>query len=205
MNTKFKAVLKLGTQTPDGKVTLCQNITNNIVANPTYFPTASLPLPVTSMTSCVNNLHNAILATASGAAGSISNMHEKERILTSVFNVVRAYVEMQANNTTDPQTVIQAAGMIASKSSGGASVSELTIAALGNGVLQISVPRQTGESAFIYYYSSDNGNTWQEFECSKYATVQLKNQTPASTLQFKYVAIGKTKGAFSQTKSAIVL
>jgi hypothetical protein len=205
MNTKFKVALNMSKLNPDGKVTTGQNIINSIVANPTYFPTSTLPLPMASATSSVNNLHNAILATASGTAGSVSNMHEKERIVISVFNVLKAYVEMQANNTVDAKTVIEAAGMTAIKGTGGSAVSELTIVALGNGTLQISVPRNTGESAFIYFYSNDNGNTWTEFECSKLATVQLKNQAPASTLQFRYAPISKTKGALSQTKSAIVL
>jgi hypothetical protein len=205
MNTKLKAALKMSTLSPDGKVTTGQNIINSMVAAVNYFPTASLPLPIASMTSCINNLHNAILATASGTQGSISNMHEKERIVLSIFNVVRAYVEMTANNTSDPQTVIEAAGMTSSKSGGNTSVTELTIVALGNGILQVSVPRQSGESAFVYQFSSDNETSWQEFECSKLATIQLKNQTPASTLFFRYAAVGKTKGAFSQTKSAIVL
>lgn len=205
MNTKLKAALKMSTQSPDGKVTTGQNIITSMMAAPTYFAPSTLPLPFASMTACITNLHNAILATGSGSAGSISNMHEKERIVTSIFNVVRAYVEMVANNTTDPQTVIEAAGMFAVKANGGSSVSELTITALGNGVLQVSVPRNTGESSFIYQYSTDGGTTWLEFECSKLATVQLTNQTPASTLFFRYAAIGKTKGGFSQTKSAIVL
>jgi hypothetical protein len=205
MATKFKAALKMSTLSPDGKVTSGQNIINSIVASPTYFPTNTLPLPPNSVTAALTNLHNSILATASGAQGSISNMHEKERIVISVFNVLRAYVEMQANNTSDPQTVIEAAGMVASKNNGGTLVTELTLTATGNGSIQVSVPRNVGESAFVYQYSSDGGTTWQEFECSKLATVSLKNQTPASTLWFRYAAIGKAKGAFSQTKSVIVL
>ena len=195
----------MSTLNPDEKVTLGQNIINSIVATPTYFPTASLPLPAASATAAISNLHNAILATASGTAGSISNMHEKERIVVSVFNVYRAYVEMQANNTTDAKTVIEAAGMIAVKNAGGVYVSDLTLTALGNGEVQVSVPRGTGESAFIYQYSSDGGTTWQDVECSKLATILHKNQTPASTLLYRFAAIGKTKGAFSQPKSVIVL
>lgn len=205
MNLKLKAALNMSSLSPDGKVTLGQNIINSIVAAPTYFPTTSLPLPLASATAALNNLHNSILATASGAQGSISNMHEKERIVVSMFNVLRAYIEMQANNTTDPQTVIEAAGMTVNKGGGNSAVAELTIIPLGNGVMQVSVPRNTGEKAFVYYYSSDGGNTWLEFECSALATVELKNQTPASTLQFKYAPITKTKGGFSQVKSAIVL
>ena len=205
MTTKLKAALNMSTQTPDGKVTLGQNIINSMVAAATYFPTSSLPLPMASATAAITNLHNAIITAGSGAQGSASNMHEKERIVLSVFNVLRAYVEMQANNTTDPQTVIEAAGMTVNKGGGGSAVADLTIVPLGNGILQVSVPRNTGEKAFIYYYSNDGGNTWIDFECSSLATVQLKNQTPASTLQFKYVPIAKTRGAYSQVKNAIVL
>lgn len=119
MNTKLKADLKMSILSPDGKVTTGQNIINSMQAAPNYFPPASMPIPFTSMTSCINNLHNAILATGSGSAGSVSNMHEKERIVLSIFNVVRAFVEMQANNTADPKTVIEAAGMVAIKNNGG--------------------------------------------------------------------------------------
>ena len=205
MITKLKAALNMSSLSPDGKVTLGQNIINSIVASPTYFPTASLPLPLASVTAAITNLHNAILATGSGTAGSISNMREKERIVVSMFNVLRAYVEMQANNTLDPQTVIEAAGMTVNRGGGNSGVTELTVTPLGNGVLQVSVPRNVGEKAFIFYYSSDNGTTWIEFESSYLTTVQLKNQTPASTLQFKYAPITKAKGAYSQVKTAIVL
>lgn len=205
MNSKTHAALKMGTLSPDGKVTTGKNIINSIAAAPSVFPTSSLPLPLASATNALDDLHNAILATATGSAGSVSNMHEKERIVMFTFNILKAYVEMVANNTTDPQTVIEAAGMSVAKQGGNTSVTELTITALGNGSMEISVPRNTGEKAFVYFYSADNGNTWIEFECSTLATVTLKNQIPASSLQFKYAPIAKTKGAFSQIKTAIVL
>ena len=205
MNSKLKAALKMSTLTPDGKVTTGQNIINSIQANATYFPVASLPLPLASLQTGITNLHNAIIATGSGMAGTTSNMHEKERLVLSLFNLMRAYVEMQANNTTNPQTIIEAAGMVAVSITGGAPVTELTITALGNGTMQISAPRQKGEVSFIYQYSNDNGATWLEIDCSKLATIYQKNQTPASTLLYRFAAVGKTKGAFSQVKSAIVL
>ena len=205
MNTKLKAALKMSAQSPDGKVTLGQNIINSIVASPMYFPVSGLPTPIASLQNSLSNLHTAILATATGAAGTVSNMHEKERIVLSLFNVLRAYVEMQANNTADPKTVIEAAGMVAVTPNGGVPVTELTLSAIGNGSVQIWVPRGQGEAAFIYQYSTDGGNTWLEVDCSKLATVTLKNQSPASVLHFRYAPVGKTKGAFSQSKSVIVL
>jgi len=205
MNTKLKAALKMSTLTPDGKVTKGQFIITSMQQAPQYFVVANLPIPFASATAAVTALHNAVLATASGNAGSVSNMHEKERLLISIFNIYRPYVEMIANATADPKTIIEAAGMTAVAVGGGTPVSELTITALGNGIMQISVPRQTGEASFIYQYSSDGGTTWQEVDCSKLASIQLKNQTPASVLHFRYAPVGKTKGSFSQVKSAIVL
>lgn len=205
MTTKLKVALNMSSQTPDGKVTLGQNIINSIVAAPNYFPAASLPMPVASVNAALTNLHNAIITAGSGIQGSVSNMHEKERIVIFIFNVIKAYVEMTANNTVDPQTVIEAAGMTVAKTGGNSAVTELTVVALGNGIIQVSVPRNTGEKAFVYFYSNDGGNTWSEFECSYLTSVQLKNQTPASTLQFKYIPISKTKGAYSNVKTAIVL
>jgi len=205
MNTRVKASLKMTLLSPEDKVTEGQSIINSITASPVYFPPATFPMPMASVTASVTNLNSAILAATNGTPGSVSNMHEKERIVISVFNVLRAYVEMMANNTADPKTVIESAGMKVSKDGGGNTVTELTVIALGNGIIQILVPRLEGEAAFVYYYSSDGGLTWQEFESSKLSKVQLKNQIPGSTLLFKYVAIGKTKGSLSQPKSVMVI
>ena len=205
MNTKLKAALKMSTLTPDGKVTKAQFIIASMQAAPTYFPAASLPFPYASATTAINNLNAATLAAESGAAGTVSNMHEKERILVSILTIYRAYVEMVANNSADPKTIIEAAGMNPITQSGSLPVSELTVTASGNGVITISVPRQAGEVAFIYQYSSDAGLNWQDFMFSKIASVQLTNQTPGANLHFRFAAIGKTRGAFSQVKSTFVL
>lgn len=58
---------------------------------------------------------------------------------------------------------------------------------------------------WVYQYSSDGGTTWVEFECSKLATVTLMAQKPASVIHCRFAPIAKTKGAFSQSKSVIVL
>lgn len=205
MNTKLKAALKMNALNPDDKVTKGQTIISSIAAATNYFPTASLPIPLASLSTAITNLHNAIIANGSGVAGSASNVHEKERLVLSLFNFMRAYVELQANNTLDAKTVIESAGMVAVTYSGGLPVTELTLSAIGNSSIQLWVPRQTGDVAFIYQYSNDGGVTWVEFECSKLATVTLKNQTPANTLYFRYAPIGKIKGAFCQPKSTIVM
>lgn len=84
------------------------------------------------------------------------------------------------------------------------SVTELNLTAIGNGTIQICVPRGMGEAAFSFYSSTD-GIAWAEFALSKLATVELTNQTPGTTMYFRYAAIGKSKGAFSQSKSVIVV
>ena len=205
MNTKLKAALKMSTLTPDGKVTKAQFIIASMQAAPTYFPAASLPFPYASATTAINNLHAAILAAESGTVGTVSNMHEKERLLISIFNIYRSYVEMIANSAADPKTIIEAAGMAAVARAGASPVSELTVTPSGNGVIDISVPRQVGEVAFIYQYSTDAGVTWEDFLHSKLANVQLKNQTPGANLHFRFAAIGKTREAYSQAKSTFVL
>ncbi|MES2515299.1 MAG: hypothetical protein V4580_14195 [Bacteroidota bacterium] len=189
---------------PSEKVTRGQNIINSLTAETGYFPTASLPFPIADLQSCVDDLHQAVLAAINALPGTVSHMHEKERELLSLFNFMRSYVEMMANKTTDAQTVIQASGMSLAKSGGFAGVSALTVVALGNGVLLVQVPRAAGESAFVYQYSQD-GNDWTSFEFSKLASAQLTNQTPASTLYIRYAPIGTSLGAYSQVKKAIVL
>ena len=204
MNTRLKAALKMSSLSPESKVTKAQFIIASMQAS-NYFPAAGLPFPYASATTAINNLNAAILTAATGTIGTLSNMHEKERLLTSIFNIYRSYVEMIANNSADPKTMIEAAGMTATNTGGNTPVSELTLTPLGNGVIAIAVPRQAGEAAFIYQYSSDAGITWQDFMYSKIASVQLANQTPGANLHFRFAAISKTKGAFSNAKSTFVL
>ena len=84
-------------------------------------------------------------------------------------------------------------------------VTELTVDALGNRLLQVRVPRQTGEKAFVFESSAD-GHTWVEFACNSLTKVTLPNQVLGSTVYTRYAAISKTgKGAYSQAVSVIVV
>jgi hypothetical protein len=131
-------------------------------------------------------------------------MHEEERLLVSALNFVRAFVEQTANAALNPHAIIESAAMTVFTRSGNTAVAELTLTAIGGGVIQVCVPRGTGEAAFVYQSSTDNIN-WVEFIASKLATVDLLNQTPGATLNFRYAAIGKSKGAFSLSKSIMVV
>lgn len=203
MKTMFRAALGLANLNPDGKVTRADVIINSMQASGN-FPAATMPVSYTALGTLKNNLHAAIVATGNGTPGSTSHMHEQERILVSALNFIRAYVEQVANANVDPATIIESAGMTVYASSGNTPVTELTLIAKGNGTVQICVPRNKGEVAFIYQSSTD-AVTWEEFTVSKLATVELQNQTLASTLHFRFAAIAKTKGAFSQAKSVIVV
>ena len=204
MITKVRAAHKLSKLDPDNKVTKGRAIVANIKAS-LYFDLTKNPMPLDSADFGLNELEKAVLASKNNVLGGTAHVHEIERNVISIFNVIKSVVEMVANAGTDPKTVIESVGLVAVTGGGSAAITELTIVAKGNGVMEISVPRAKGEAAFIYQYSADGGNTWVEFELSKLATVQLIGQTPASTLMFRFAAIGKTKGSFSQAKSAIVL
>jgi hypothetical protein len=203
MKIIYKAALGLSTLNPDGKVTRAEVISAAMLASGN-FPAATMPISYVVLGNLKTNLHTAIVAAANGVPGSTSHMHEQERILISAFNMVRAFVEQAANNNADPKTIIESAGMTVISTSGNTPVTELTLTPKGNGVIQINVPRNSGEAAFVYQYSTD-AVTWTEFAMSKLATVELQNQNPASILNIRFAAIGKTKGAFSQPKSVIVL
>ena len=203
MKTIFRAALGLTGLNPDGKVTRADVLITTMQASGN-FPAANMPITYAVLNTYKNNLHTAIVATGNGTPGSTSHMHEQERILQSAFNFIRAYVEQVANANADPKTIIESAGMTVVTGNGNTAVTELTLTATGNGKVQVSVPRNKGEAAFVYQYSTD-AITWEEFAISKLATVELQDQTPASTLSFRFAAIGKSKGAFSQAKSAIVL
>jgi hypothetical protein len=203
MKIIYKAALGFSNLNPDAKVTRAEVIITAMQASGN-FPATTMPISYVVLGNLKNSLHTAIVAAANGVPGSTSHMHEQERILVSAFNLVRAFVEQVANNNADPKTVIESAGMSIFNSSGNTPVTELTLTAKGNGVVQINVPRNSGEAAFVYQYSSD-AVTWTEFAMSKLATVELQNQNPASIINIRFAPIAKIKGPFSQAKSVIVL
>ena len=204
MNSITKAVLGLSNLTPEGKVIKTQSVKDMMITNP-KFPASSMPITYPSIQLLISNLHNAVIAAQNGTPTDTSHMHEQERILVSAFNFIKAHVEMVANANTDPASVIISAGMQLAASGGANAVTELTLDAIGTGKLQVRVPRQGSEKAFVYEYSTD-GNTWQEFAASTITKVVLANQTPGANISVRYYAIDKIgKTAYSQVKSAIVV
>jgi hypothetical protein len=202
MKTVYRAALGLSTLNVDQKVTRGEFIINAMQTSGNFTDT---PVDFSELTSVTNDFHSSIVAAASGATGLISAMHGYERVFTDTFNFIRSYVERKANQSTDPKSVIESAGMVAYTNTGNSGVTELTLTAIGNGTVKVQVPRNAGEVAFIYQYSTDGGATWIEFAISKMATVELSNQTPASTISIRIAGITKSKGAFSQAKTVIVL
>jgi hypothetical protein len=204
MKTIVKAALGFNNLSPEGKVIKAQSMKDGMQASGN-FPASTMPITYPSIQTIITNLHTAAVAANNGTTTDTSFMHEQERILVSAFNFIKAHVEFVANNTTDAATVIVAAGMQVAAIGGANGVSELTLDAIGNGTLQVRVPRQTDQKAFVFEYSAD-GATWVDLTSSSLTKVTLANQTPGSNIYVRYYGISKTgKGAYSQTKSAIVL
>ena len=200
-----KAFLGLSTLTPSDKVVKAQNIKDSMQSSGNFLA-SSMPITYVILQSLITNLHNAIVAATNGTPADTAYMHEQERMLVVAFNLIKAHVEMVANASgTNAASVITSAGMQVAASGGANAITELSVTAIGNGKVQIRVPRQTGEKAFIFESSADS-NTWVEFASSTETKVTLSNQTPGSTVYIRYYAISKTgKSAYSQVKSAIAL
>jgi hypothetical protein len=204
MSTKVRAALKMSSLTPDGKVTKAQGVVDNMQASGN-FPANDMPISYTRLQAFINNLHDSILATNSGSPGSISNMHEQERILVNAFNFIKSHVEYVANNTLDPATVIVSAGMQVAVVGGGSTVTELTLETSGNGKITVRVPRASTDKAFAFETSLD-GSTFTKATSSSLSKVTIGTWAPATTVYIRYYGIGKTgETAVSQAKSIIVL
>ncbi len=204
MSTRVRAAIKLGSLTPEGKVTKTQGILDAMQASGN-FPLSDMPITYSTLQTLVDNLHNAIIATNSGSPSATSNMHEQERVLVNAFNFIKSHVEYVANNTLDPATMIVSAGMQVATQGGANGVTELTLEALGNGKLQVRIPRGTDEKAFVYEISAD-GATFNKATSSSLTKITISNLQPASTIYIRYYAIGKNgEGAISQVKNVIVV
>ena len=201
----IKAFLGLSTLTPSEKVVKSQNIKDNMQSSGNFLA-SNMPITYLILQNLITNLHNAIVAATNGTPADTAYMREQERMLVVAFNVIKAHVEMVANASgSNAASIITSAGMQVAASGGTNAITELTVTALGNGKMQIRVPRQPGEKAFIFESSAD-GTTWVEFAVGTETKVSLDNQTPGSTVYIRYYAINKTgKSAYSQSKSAIAL
>ena len=201
----IKAFLGLSTLTPSDKVVKAQNIKDNMQSSGNFLA-SNMPITYLILQNLITNLHNAIVAATNGTPADTAYMHEQERMLVSAFNLIKAHVEMVANASgSNAASIITSAGMQVAAFGGTNAITELSLTALGNGKMQIRVPRQTGEKAFIFESSAD-GITWVEFASGTETKVRLDNQKPGSTVYIRYYAINKTgKSAYSPAKSAIVL
>jgi molybdopterin-binding protein len=200
----IRALLGLANLSPADKVTAAQNIKDSMQSSGN-FPASSMPISYPTLQTYITNLHLAIIAAVNGTPSDTAYMHEQEHILVSALNFLKSHVEYVANANSVNTNIITSAGMQIASTGGNSAVSELTLEAIGNGKLQIRVPRQTGEKAFVFESSTD-GVTWVEFASNSLTKITLSNQTPGSTVYIRFAAISKTgKGALSQSKSAIVL
>ena len=205
MKSIVKAVLGLSNLSPTDKVVKGQSIKDDM-QNSGNFPASGMPITYASIQTIITNSHNANIAASNGTATDTSIMHEQERILVSVFNFIKAHVEFVANAAVDPATVIISAGMQVATTGGANAANELTLDALGSGILQVRVPRQTNEKAFVYEYSTDGGTTWLDLVASSLSKVTLTNQSPGVTVSVRYYAISKTgKSAYSAVKSQMIV
>ena len=204
MNNLIKSVLGFSSLSINDKVTKAQNIKDSMQSSG-YFPASSMPITYPAIQTVITNLHNASVVASNGTSADTVYMHEQERVLSSAFNFLKAHIELVANNSTVPSTIITAAGLQVAVLGGQNSVTELTLDALGNGNIKIRMPRQKGETAFIIESSTDN-ITWTEVLFSSNTTATLLNQVPVTTLYVRYSAISKAgKSASSQSKTVVVL
>ena len=201
----IKALLGLSNLSPADKVAKAQNIKDSMQSSGN-FAAGSMPLTYPTIQTFITNLHNATIAAINGTPTDTAYMHEQERLLVSAFNFIKAHVEMVANNNpATAASIITSAGMQVATAGGNNAISELTLTAAGNGKVQLNVPRQTGEKAFVFESSTD-GTTWVECASSTTTKVTISNLTPSTTVYFRYYAINKTgKTQTSQTKNTIVL
>jgi hypothetical protein len=200
-----KATIKFGSLSPSDKVLKAQAIKDAMLASGN-FPAGNMPITYVAIQTVINNLKTAIAAAAAinKSPNDTAKLHEQERILVTAFNFIKAHVEFEANNATDPASIITSAGMQVAPFGGTNAVTELTLDALGNGTINIRVPRAIGEKAFIIEKSVD-GNTWVEAITSSLTKIKLTGLTPSTTVYIRYYAISKTgKTAASQAKTVIV-
>jgi hypothetical protein len=206
MKTKAKAVLGFSRLNPEGKVVRSQSIVDDMQSSGN-FPDASLPISYVNLQALVTNLHNAVVLAEHGSSADTSRMHDDERKLMMAFNLIKMHVEMVSNATTDPDSYILSSGMVLGANSGQNAVSDLSLEALGEGVVQIRVPRHAGDKAFCYQYALlSSPDNWLNIGFNSLSKIRYSDQTPGTVILVRYAPIGKTGlGAFSSAKQIMVV
>ncbi|MBC7863295.1 MAG: hypothetical protein IAF38_09995 [Bacteroidia bacterium] len=206
MKTKTKAVVGLSKLTPEAKAVKAQSIIDSMQSSGN-FPNGDMPIAYATLQTSITGFQNSIVLANNGTSADVSNMHEEEKVLVMTFNLLKAHVEIVSNAFTNPDAIILSAGMTIAVNSGPNSITDLTLEALGQGTVQIRVPRHAGEKAFCYQYAiASDPTNWQNISYSSLSKIEFTNQTPGATLHFRYSAISKTgMGSFSDSKQLIVI
>jgi hypothetical protein len=205
MSTHLKAVLGLSKKTPETKVTRSQTILD-AMQNSGNFADEDLPVSYSNSQSAIDNFGSAIVAAngINASSADTNRMHEEERQLMGIFNLLRSHVEYVANQTADPASIITSAGMTVATPGGQNAVSDLTLDAPGNGKITVRVPRREGEKAFAFEVSTD-GVSFTKVTSSSVTKVTLSGYTYGSTIHVRYYGISKEgEGEMSQSKSVLV-
>jgi hypothetical protein len=157
-----KATIKFSNLSANEKAIKAQSIKDAMQASGN-FAAGSMPITYVAIQALITNLRTAITAASASnsSAADTAHMHEQERILVSAFNFIKAHVEFVANNATDPASIIASAGMQVMTLGGANAVTELTVETIGNGTIQVRVPRLVSEKAFVIETSADK-ITWAE-------------------------------------------
>ena len=180
MTTRYRVAMKFNSLSAQSKVIKAQSIKDSM-QNSGNFSASSMPISYPALQTLITNLHNAIVIAENGTTADTSFMHEQERLLVGAFNYLKAHVEMAAYNATDPATLIASAGMQVAVNGGLNAVTELTLDTLGNGTIQMRVPRLANEKAFVFETSAD-GIAWAEGTSSSLTKASIKNLTPGTTI-----------------------
>ncbi len=206
MLQKAKAVLGFSKLSPEQIIVKAQSIDDSM-QNSGNFPDATRPIKYAASQAIITSARNAVVAATNGTASDTSYMHEQIKLLMMTYNLIKAYVEITAHSYTNPDSIILSAGMTVAVYGGQNAVSDLTLDAVGNGTIQIRVPRTPADKAFCFEMALANDpNNWQIIGYNSLAKFDLKNQTPGTNILIRFAAIGKTgMGAFSNSKQIMVI
>ena len=206
MKTKSKSVFGLSKLTPSQKVVKAQSVKDAMQASG-VFPNNTMPLSYAAWQILIDNSHNANVTASNGSSADVSAMHEAERVLVMACNLIKAHVDIVANSYPNPDAIILSVGLSVSSSGGPIAVSDLTLNAIGGGILQIKVPRTSTDKAFIYQYALDSDPTnWQTIGFNSLSKIEFKNQIPGTIIHIRYASISKNgAGTFSSSKQIMVV
>ena len=196
------AILKLPEYEVPRFITYARSIVRAMTNNPS-FPSPVPPLA--TIEAAIDALAEAETARLARTAGTVPVRNAKRKQVKQLLEQLCSYVQVTADATEQPLSIIESAGMSVKRKGGPPPPVFGAKPGQNSGSVILVAPKAGNRAAYEWQMSTDGGKTWVTLEVTVKATTTVHGLTPGSTVSFRYRTVTKNgTGDWSEPVSIIV-